>query len=230
MSRSRSKKINILDALFSVLVDPGGTTQLLFRSSSLPACVVMLLLLFLSLYVVAPMSHNRAEGTFVTAATTIAPAVLSAILTVALASFLLQMALRIFQIRCSFLLALATVALATAPFSTLMLLTLAANAIMRGELTVMTYLATGFVAVDDIVVRFFPYLIRVVMLLALLIVSHSVRTLSRTSLGMAGLISAIIIPLLLGSFVVALSATELIFPGVSPRSIQLAQAFLTLPQ
>jgi hypothetical protein len=114
----------------------------------------------------------------------------------------------------------------TAPLITLMGAMYLLNYLLEGRLSILQYLTTGYARPDDWLLKIFPNLFRIFCLLSFILFANAVRALYRSSLMSAYLIASVSIPLLLGSFVVALSLTELCFHRSSEHVIAFFRGFI----
>jgi hypothetical protein len=141
------------------------------------------------------------------------------------AAFLLMVALRSLNFKRSTYTLLAALVYATAPCTTILVALLLANKVTSGDLSLLGVIASGFGDHSNVVVRIFPTMLMIAQALAFLTLSQSLRALTHSSLGVSLLLGIIAIPLILGSFIIALTATDLVFPSSSPVTIQFFSSY-----
>jgi hypothetical protein len=155
--------------------------------------------------------------------------VMAVLLTTLASTFFMSMGLRSFNDRSKAYSVFAALVYATAPIVAMMLAALLANRILEGSLSLVSFLATGVSAQDDLIVTLFPHLIHLSLIGSLITLAHSLRALTRSSLSVALLMAIGSVPLILGSFVVGLTATDLLIPASSPETITLFRTLFQLP-
>lgn len=228
MARKRIRPPGLLDILVSALVDPKGTMRILLVDSKWPPHLITSAF-FLGCVVIAPPILYTPDGVVGTPQVTHLVATLLAIfLTLLLGGFFQSMTTRALgrQVR-TFSLVCAMIYSFT-PFVSVMAFFYAATYWTQGHISVLQFLTTGFVSQHDPLVQFFPTVGKVTCLVCFTLFTNGVRALMGSSLSSAVLVAAICVPLLMGSFVVALSLDELMLPGVSSKVIDLFAAFLGL--
>jgi hypothetical protein len=97
---------------------------------------------------------------------------------------------------------------------------------MEGRLSILQFLTTGYARPNDWLLQMFPNLFKLFCLLSFVVFGNCIRAIYRSSITSAVLIAAVCIPLLLGSFIVALSLTEVCFAGSSDQVITFFRSFV----
>ncbi len=226
MAKKRSRPPGILDILISALVDPKGTMRLLLVDSQSPPHLLTSLF-FLGCVVIAPPVLYTPDGSLGAPQIMLLVATaLTALLTITLAGFFQSMTTRalsseqpIFSLICAMIYSLT-------PFVTMMAFFYAATYWTQGHISVLQFLTTGYTSQHDTLVQFFPTTVKITCAVCFVLFVNGVRALLHSSLSSAVLIAAIFVPLIMGSFVVALSFEELLLPGLSARVIGVFAAFL----
>lgn len=226
MNRSQTRKPSILDILLSLMVDPRGTTDRLFRGPYAPPWVLTTLLLFLCLCVAPSVVYVAPQANEPIPLDKVSAVVLGTILTMVGSTFFMVMGLRSLNIRRNPYEVFAALIYATAPISTLMVVALGLNRILEGDLTLIGFLVNGFAAYDDLLVKLFPHLIHTALFVSFIALAQCLRALTHSSLAVASLMAMACIPFILGAFIVGLTAAELLFPASSAETIGVFQALL----
>lgn len=227
--RKKQKKPGIFDILFSGLIDPRGTTKRLLGGEDFPPWAISTLLLFVGIVIVAPLLYKPPGFAEAPQVKQLPPVLLTTFATLIATSFFVTMGLRSLRFRKSWYSCFASLTYATAPFTSTFLILLIVNKLAMGDLTLLGFLSSGFAREGDISSRIFPYLIRAAALLALLILTHALSTITRSSKGVGALMAAAVVPLTLGSFIMGLTVTDMIFPLSSPSVISFFRAYLLFP-
>lgn len=226
MAKKRSRPPGILDILVSALVDPKGTMRLLLVDSPYPPHVLTSLF-FLGCVVIAPPVLYTPDGAVGTPQILLLTAtVLTALLTIALAGFFQSMATRALSSEQPILPLVCAMIYAFTPFVTLMAFFYIATYWNQGHISVLQFLTTGYSSQHDKLVQFFPTAVQITCFVSYALFTNGIRALMHSSLSSAALVAAICVPLVMGSFVVALSLAELVLPGVSSKVIGVFAAFL----
>jgi hypothetical protein len=118
---------------------------------------------------------------------------------------------------------------ATAPFITLLTALLITNKILYGNLSLLGVFGFGLPSGNNLAVTIFPIAMRLAALLSFLILSQSLRAITNSSRSLGILLALSAFPLLLGSFVIAVTVTDMLFPGSSSSTISFFSAYITNP-
>lgn len=227
MAPKRLKTPSLLDVLFSIIVEPNSTTQRLL-SITPPPHIFTTLFLFLCVCIAPPLAQvgSKVPNTDIHQ---VIPAILTVILTFIFTTIFARTALTAFHAHCSLLAVGSNLVYACAPLITLMVVVLAANQAISGELSLLTFLGTGSADNADVVVGTYPLIFRIAMVLCLAVLSCGYSSLTRASLFPGVLMAAGTIPLILGSLVVALTLIDVVIPDASIGTIRFLETFLLWP-
>lgn len=223
--RSRNKKLGIFDALFSPFVDARGTMQNLLVDQRRPPHLFTCLFFLTCLVLAPPLMYSPGVGIGYENARSLAALLQVSILTLLLSTVFITLLLRVIGASQRPLSIFGALVYATCPFVSFMCLFYISNYITMGRLTVLSFLIWGQVDGDDWLVRQFPFLVKVFCFISFWVFANAIRVLTRSTLSSAALMSAVCVPLLLGSFVLALYCTELNLKGTSSGVIQFFNAF-----
>jgi hypothetical protein len=226
MAKKRNRPPGILDILISALADPRGTMRHLLVASKSPPHLITSLF-FLGCIVVAPPILYSPDGTIETTHVNLLVAtLLTALLTLVLAGFFQSMATRALGAQQSIFSLFCAMTYSLTPFVTVMTFFYVATYWAQGHISVLQFLTTGFASQHDMLVQFFPTMVKLTCVACFILFANGIRALMSSSLSSAALIAAICVPLLMGSFVVALSIEELMLPGVSSKVVDFFATFL----
>lgn len=228
MPKSQTVKPSLLDVLVSALVDPRGVTKQLFAYDGLPPWVITTLSLFMCTCIVAPFLYSPDPTVSSTHATQVVPAAITTLLTLVCTAFFLLVILIALNMLGEAYRTFSTLVYSTAPFITILGAMLIANKVLHGDLSLLGYLATGSIPAGEVISSFFPTAMRAAAVCSLIILGQALRAVTNSSFGVGMLLGITTIPLLLGSFVVALTATDLLFPNSSAMTIRFFSAYLGL--
>ena len=224
----KQKKPGLLDVLLSMLIDPRGVTRRLFAAKGHYPWVFTTFILFICTCIVAPVIYKPGVDYRTADTSHLAPLLTATGLTVACTTFFLMVGLHALNVRRSPYSVFSALVYASAPFTTTLASLLVADKILFGDLFILGFLATGFAPEDDFLAKLFPVMMLVASSLSLIILSQSIRAISRSSLSVAVMMGVATIPLLLGSFVVALTITDFAYPRSSPSTIQFFSNYVGL--
>ncbi len=226
MPKTQHVKPSLLDVLVSALVDPRGVTKQLFAYDGLPPWVISTLTLFTCTCIVAPFLYSPDSAHLSAQLAQALPSVITTLLTFVCTSLFLLVILMSLNMLSEAYRTFSTLVYATAPFITIMGAMLLANKVLHGDLSLLGYLMTGGVPTGEVIPSFFPIAMRVGALSSIVILSQSLRAVTNSSFGVGMLLAVTTIPLVLGSFVVALTATDLIFPNSSTTTIRFFSTYV----
>ena len=226
MVKKRVRTPGLLDILFSILVEPRGTTYRLLASEPYPPKVLTTFTLFIALCIAPPLLNLRDLSELQDRLPMIAITLSTTILTLSLTSFFSFMGLRALNSYTSPFQIIASIAYATTPFITLLSVLWCTNQILEGDLTAVNFIATGLASSGDLAIAVLPTSLRIAAGLALIIMTCCYRHLVGASLSVGLLLAVATVPLLLGSFIVSASIFDLIAPYSSANTIRFFSGFL----
>lgn len=227
MLKDQSTKPGLLDVLLSLLVDPRGTAKQLFGYGGRPPWVFTTLTLFMCTCIVAPLLYNPNPGIPTEQAKTLPPVVMATLGTIVLTTFFLFVVLRVLNLPSSMYRAFASLIYSSVPFITTLAALLIVNKIANNDLSLLGSLVAAKAPEGRIIAAVFPTAIKIAAVCSLLVLAQALRSLTNSS-GTVGLLLAIVtLPLLLGAFIVALTATELLFPDTSVDTIRLFSGYVS---
>jgi hypothetical protein len=228
MAPKRLKTPTLLDVLFSIIVEPSATTQRLL-SITPPPHLFTTLFLFLCVCIAPPLAQvgSKVPNSDIPQ---VIPAILTVVLTLILTTIFAKTALTALRTHCSLRAVGSNLIYASAPLITLMVVILVANQLISGELSLLTFLGTASADNADVVVGTYPLIFRIAILLCLTVLSSGYASLTRATLFPGFLMALGTIPLILGSFVVALTLIDLAIPDSSIGTIRFLETFLLWPR
>jgi hypothetical protein len=226
MAAAQNRKPSLLDVLVSQLVDPRGVTKQLFLHKGTQPWVLTTLILFTCTCVVAPLLYSPSKDIPAPLANYVGPVVMSALLTLLFTSLFLVIFLHSLSARGNAYRVFAALVYATAPFVTVLSALLLTNKIVYGDLSLLSMIAFRVAHTDNFFVTIFPSAMRLAALLSVISLAQSLRTITNSSFAVGLLLGFSTLPLLLGSFIVALTVTDFIVPGSSPTTINFFSAYV----
>lgn len=227
MPQARTRKPSLMDVLVSLMVDPRGVTRQLFAYDRSPPWTLTTLSLFMCTCVVAPLMYTPSKEIPAPLANHLGPAITAALLTILCTSFFLLMALRSLNVRGITYRTFSSVVYATAPFITILSALLILNKVLYGDLSLLGSLALGIAPQGNSVLAIFPAAMRIAALFSLAILGQCLRVITNSSFSVGILLALSSLPLLLGSFIVALTVTDFIFPQSSADTIRFFAGYLS---
>jgi hypothetical protein len=226
MAAARRRRPRLLDVLVSILIDPRGTTNDLLNWYEGPPHVIACLFLFCSAVIAPPLLYQPDETLSQAAIVALYATLLTTLLTLALTTCFVTMLFRALRLAPSIEASFAALVYSSAPIITLMGGMYLTNYLMEGNLSILQFLSTGYTRQNDWLLQMFPNLFKIFCLLSFIVFANCIRAIYRSSVTSAGLIAAVCIPLMLGSFIVALSLTEVCFAGSSEQVIAFFRSFV----
>ena len=116
-----------------------------------------------------------------------------------------------------------------APITTTLGLLYLLNKLFQGDLTILTFIISGLSRPSDNIVAIFPYAIRLGALVSFCILSRGFM-INLNGSRILGVFAAIMtIPIILGSYIVALSLNEILHPNLAPQVNSFFWGFLQFP-
>lgn len=191
-----------------------------------PPHVFTALFLFCSVVITPPLLYQPEGSIDKKALLTLYATLVTVFLTLAFVTFFVTMFFKALHLPATPSTVFAAIVYSSAPMTTLMGAVYIANYLMEGRLSILQFLTTGYARPNEWLLQVFPNLFRVFCLLSFILFAGSVRALYRSTIVSGYLIAAVSVPLLLGSFIVALSLTEACFPGSSEHVIHFFRAFM----
>jgi hypothetical protein len=125
---------------------------------------------------------------------------------------------------------LAAIAYSTAPVTVIFATLMLASKIFMGNFTLLTFISTGSSLSYDKVNQIFPFALRISLVISLFNLAQSLGVAARGGLGLGVVMAALTIPLIMGSFVMGLWLTDLMYPGVSVDAIAFFTGFMAYPK
>jgi hypothetical protein len=125
---------------------------------------------------------------------------------------------------------LAAIAYSTAPVTVIFATLLLASKIFMGNLPLLMFISTGTSLPYDKVNQIFPFALRISLVISLFNLAQSLSVAARGGLGLGVVMAILTIPVILGSFVMGLWLTELIYPGASVDAIAFFTGFMAYPK
>lgn len=226
MAAARRRRPRLLDVLVSTLIDPRGTTHDLLNWHEGPPHVLACLFLFCSAVIAPPFLYQPDGSISQAAMIALYATLLTTLITLALTTCFVTMLFRALRLSPSIDATFSALVYSSAPIITLMGAIYLTNYAMEGRLSILQFLTTGYARPNDWLLQMFPKLFKLFCLLSFVVFGNCIRAIYRSSITSGVLIAAVCIPLLLGSFIVALSLTEVCFAGSSEQVITFFRSFV----
>lgn len=230
MPQRKSKPANLTDALLATIADPNGTTQRLLGGAERPRYALTSVVIFVAVCIAPPLLQGGYRGGSTFDAEYVGSIAMTTALTAICTSFLVAFSIHAIGSKRTLLRSAAALAYSTTPISVVVTLLYILSRISMGSCTLLTFLSSGVSLPDDLVVRLYPHAFRASLALAFLTLSQGLRTVSRASLVIGGMMAAVAVLLLLGSFVLSLAATDLVYPSTSSRTIEFFGRYFSYPR
>jgi hypothetical protein len=125
--------------------------------------------------------------------------------------------------------AVAALAYSLTPITAILGVLHLANWGYMGSFTIVTFIATGLPLPNDLPLQIFPFVFRTSLFLAWITLAYGLRTVAKSSLPLGLIMAALTIPLILGSFIIGLTCTDLLYPSTSSRTIEFFGRFFAYP-
>jgi len=104
------------------------------------------------------------------------------------------------------------------------------NRIVQGSFSILVFIAYGFSVPGDLLVSIFPHVFRGALILSVITLAFGFRTITRGTLAMGAVMATLALVLLLGSYIIGLTATELVYPFSSARTIEFFSRYFAYPR
>lgn len=217
MARAKKRPLNPLDIFFSLAVDPNGTLRRAFSNSESPPLLITTLCLFLAGVILPPLVQTPEAFQNKTQAMLIEAVLTTTVLSIVSTGLLTIFAFRIFHGSARPINVFAIWVYTFAPITTVMIILFILNKLIHGELTILTFISSGYYRKTDIVVALLPYALRFGALISFLVFSTGTSIILGVSRSLAILVASMCIPILLGSYVLAVTISEYLYPGMAPQ-------------
>ena len=228
-SKKKSYRPSFLDPLIVSIADARGTASRLIKPNEYPPYAVRMLLIFIAVFILPPLLYGQIHYNTSIDMSRAVSIVLTTITTILLTVVLLSFTAHASNVKSPFGKVLAAVAYSTAPLSAVFLTLMLVNKILMGSLALLTFISNGIFLPNDIITQVFPVALRVSALAALFNLSQGLAAAARGGLGIGLVLGFLALPLILGSFVLSLWLTELIYPMSSSETIAFFSNFLAYP-
>jgi hypothetical protein len=226
----KTRKPNILDPLVVSIVDPKGTAIRLIKPNAYPPYSLTTLIAFMCVVILptllyGPIYFNGSADLKLTYSV-ILTTLLTIFITITLTSFMAHAS----NVQRPFGRVLAAIAYSTAPVTVIFATLLLASKIFMGNLPLLMFISTGTSLPYDKVNQIFPFALRISLVISLFNLAQSLSVAARGGLGLGVVMAILTIPVILGSFVMGLWLTELIYPGASVDAIAFFTGFMAYPK
>jgi hypothetical protein len=225
----KNYKPNILDALIVSIVDPKGTASRLIKPNDYPPYSITLLLTFLAVFILPPLLYGQIFYDTGIDSKRTGSIIISTTITIALTVGLLFFTTHACNVKKPFGKVLSAVAYCTAPIIAIFASLLIANKALMGSLTLLTFISNGIFMPQDIITQIFPFALRVSVMAALFNLSQGLAAAARGGFGLGLVLAFLSIPIILGSFIMSLWLTELIYPMSSSETISFFANIMAYP-
>ncbi len=229
MPRKENTQLSLLDIFFTLGVDPGGVLMRAYNAHRFPPYVLTTLCMFLLVCILPPLItapdalESSAQilllrGILVTTAITIIST-----------SIFITICVNLFHKSASNIAVVSLFVYSLAPITTTLGLLYVLNKLFQGDLTILTFILSGFSRPSDNIVAIFPYAIRLGALVSFCILSRGFMINLKGS-RLLGVFAAIMtVPIILGSYIIALSLNEILHPNLAPQVNSFFWGFLQFP-
>lgn len=228
MAKAKRRSLNPLDIFFSLAVDPTGTLQHAFSNSHFPPFLIITLSLFLAGVILPPLLQTPEALESQTQVTLIKAVVMTTLLSIFTTGVLTIFSFRIFHGRARPINVFALWIYSLAPITTVLLIVFALNKLIQGELTVLSFISSGYYQKSDIIVALLPYALRCAALISLAVFSSGTALILGVSRTLSILVTGLSIPILLGSYVLAVTVSDFTYPGIAPQVNSFFSGFLRM--
>jgi hypothetical protein len=228
MARARRKSLNLLDIFFSLSVDSRGTLRRAFSDSHFPPFLVTTLCLFLAGVILPPLLQTPDAFQNPGQVALIQAVITTTLVSIFTTGLLTIFAFRIFHGSARSIRIFALWIYSLAPITAALLIVFALNKLLQGELTVLTYISSGYHRTSDITVALLPYALRGAALVSLVVFSTGTSLILGVSRTLAILVTGLGVPILLGSYVFAVALSDFLYPGIAPQVNSFFSGFLRI--
>jgi hypothetical protein len=213
-------KPGLSEVLFASIADPRGSMQRLLGQRERPPHVVITLLLFISTLIVPALLQSSYRGGTTLDSDFAGSIAMTFVLTLILSSFFATFSSHAFGAKDRCLRATAALIYSTAPITVMFTILLIASRLSMGDFTVINYLSSGVRPPEDFVIQIFPYVFKASICLALMTLAFGLSTLTHASAPVGFIMAAITTLLIMGSFILSLMITALVYPSTSSQTIE----------
>jgi len=224
----RKKPPGISEAILASVVDPRGTMHRLLVQSERPPYILATLLFFLIVCIAPVLLYRSYLGDALDAE------LIGCVSSTLALTFIITCCLVTSSAHAIgsniYLRSLAALVYSLAPMTAIMGIMLLANRISQGSPTLVMFIALGTTQPNDLITEIFPYAFRASLGLAFLTLAYGLAAVMRGTLGIGLFMAALALILLLGSFVVGLTITDIIYPLTSSRTIDFFARYLAYPR
>ena len=211
------KKLSLLDTLISIPIDPAGTMRHLLRERRYPPYLILAPLATFSVLVAPTLWYQHYMGLHSALPEIHYAIAMTVVLTLIWFSLLMSVLLKLLLLNvapgkmwaaCLYCLA------SLIPFMGAFYL---GNFLASGRLSVLEYLATGQANRSDWFLELFPTCARAALFFSFFLFVNAVRALTNTKLVSAFSMALLGVPVLIGSFVVSLTISDVLFQDTGPE-------------
>ena len=227
--RKDKTPLSLLDIFFTLGVDPGGVLMRAYNAHRFPPYVLTTLSIFLLVCILPPLI-TAPEALESSAQIILLRGILvTTALTIISTSIFIIVCVKLFNQRNANMAAASLFIYSLAPITTTLGLLYVLNKLFQGDLTVLTFILSGFSRQSDNIVAIYPYALRVGALVSFYILSRGFMIILKAS-RLLGVFAAIMtIPLILGSYIIALSVNEILHPNLAPQVNSFFGGFIQFP-
>lgn len=217
MARSQRKPLSLLDIFLTLAVDPRGVLTRAFHVHGIPPYILPTICLFILVCILPPLITAPDALENPQHLNLIKGIIFTSLLTIILTSALLATSVKLLHSAAKTLQVFSLIIYALAPITTVMAILYGLNKMFQGELTILTFILTGYRRSSDFIVMLYPFAMRIAALLSLYTISHGLAIIVQVTKLLGLFMGILTLPLLLGSFVISLYITEIIYPNVTPQ-------------
>jgi hypothetical protein len=229
MARFQRKPLSLLDIFFTLTIDPRGVLTRAFYVHGIPPYILPTICLFILVCLLPPLITAPDALENPQHVILVKGIMFTSLLTILLTSALLASSVKLLHSTAKTLQVVSLLIYALAPLTTVMALLYGLNKIFQGELTILTFILTGYARSSDFMVMLYPFAIRIAALLSLYTISHGLAIIVQLTNLLGLFIGILALPLLLGSFIISLYITEIIYPNVTPQITSFFYGFMQWP-
>ncbi len=226
MAQSQRKALSLLDVFLTLFVDPRGVLTRAFHVHGIPPYILPTTCLFMLICLLPPLMTAPDALESSQHLTLVKGILFTSLLTIILTSILLATSVKLLHSSANTLQVFSLIIYALAPLTTVMAILYGLNKGLQGELTLLTFIMTGYARSSDYLVMLFPFAIRLGALVSLYSVSCGLAVILNLTKLLGFFLGILTLPLLLGSFIISLYITEMIYPGLTPQIVSFFNGFL----
>jgi hypothetical protein len=230
MPPRKAKRPALSEALFASIVEPRLTMRRLLAQDEAPPHLVAIALLFFLVCILPVLLlagyQNRINPDYEIMTGVLLTTTVSVVLCATLAPF----GIRAFGARNRYFRSIAALIYCTTPITVTMAIFCIASRLLTGKFATLEFLAFGFAQSNDLITEIFPYVFRASLVVAAAILINGLRTIGRSSYYVGAVSAVITVMLLLGSFIIGLTITDLVYPSLSTRTIEFFARYFSYPR